>query len=141
LFKSGEKRNISNYRGISILSAISKLFEKLVCDEITSVTLISDEQHGFVGGRSTVTSLAEFCNFVLSEMDDELQVDAVNTFRRKISSSDDFLDGFLFDWSYTAHLSIVVCFSRTWTAYRVGVYVCVCTWTAYRVGVVRRSMT
>jgi hypothetical protein len=42
-------------------------------------SLISDEQHGFVGGRSTVTSLVEFPNFVLSEMEEGLQVDAVYT--------------------------------------------------------------
>jgi hypothetical protein len=40
---------------------------------------ISDEQHSFVGGRSMVTSLVEFSNFVLSEMEDGLQVDAVYT--------------------------------------------------------------
>jgi hypothetical protein len=59
LFKSGDKINISNYRGISILSAILKLFEKFVCDVITPVIRpsISDEQHGFVGGRSTVNVL------------------------------------------------------------------------------------
>jgi hypothetical protein len=81
LFKSGDKRNISNYRGIFILSAIPKLFEKLVCDVITPIIRpsISDEQHGFVGGRSAVTSLVEFSNFVLSEIEDGLQVDAVYT--------------------------------------------------------------
>jgi hypothetical protein len=79
MFKSGDKRNISNYRGISILSAIPKLFEKLVCDVIILIIrpLISDEQHGFVGGCFTVTSLVEFSDFVLSEMKDGLQVDAV----------------------------------------------------------------
>jgi hypothetical protein len=72
LFKSGNKRNISNYHGISILSAIPKLFEKLVCDVVTPIIRpsISYEQHGFVGGCSTVTSLMEFSNFVLSEMED-----------------------------------------------------------------------
>jgi hypothetical protein len=51
----------------------------LVCDVITPIIgpSISDEQHGFVGGRSTVTSLVEFSNFVLSEMEeDRLQVNA-----------------------------------------------------------------
>jgi hypothetical protein len=59
--------------------AIPKLFEKFVCYVITSIicSLISDEQHGFVGGRSTVTSLVEFSNFVLNKMKDGLQVDAV----------------------------------------------------------------
>jgi hypothetical protein len=58
-----------------------KIFEKLVCGVITPIRrpLISDEQHGFVGGRSTVTSLVEFSNFVLSEMEDGLQVDAAYT--------------------------------------------------------------
>jgi hypothetical protein len=82
LFKSGDKRDISNYRELSILSAIPKLFEKLVCDVVTPIIRpsISDEHHGFVGGRrSTVTSLLEFSNFVLSEMEDGLQVDAVYT--------------------------------------------------------------
>jgi hypothetical protein len=76
LFKSGDKRNISNYRGISILSAIHKLFEKLVCDVITP---IFDEQHGFDFGSPTVTCLVEFSNLVLSEMEDGLQVDAAYT--------------------------------------------------------------
>jgi hypothetical protein len=55
------KRNISNYRGISNLSAISKLFEKIVCDVVTPIIRpsISDEQYGSVGGRSTMTSLVE----------------------------------------------------------------------------------
>jgi hypothetical protein len=44
---------------------------------ITSIvrSSISDEQHGFVGGRSTLTSFVEFSNFVFSEMEDGLQVD------------------------------------------------------------------
>jgi hypothetical protein len=39
--------------------------------------IFSDEQHGFFGGRSTVTSLVEFSNFILGEMENGLQVDAV----------------------------------------------------------------
>jgi hypothetical protein len=60
---------------------IPNLFEKLFCDVVTPITRpsISDEQHGFVGGRSTVTSLVEFFSFVLSEMEDGLQVNVVYT--------------------------------------------------------------
>jgi hypothetical protein len=59
LFKSGDKRYVSCYRGISILSAIQKLFEKMVCDRITPVVrpVLSNAQHGFVKGRSTVSNL------------------------------------------------------------------------------------
>jgi hypothetical protein len=44
LFKSGDKRDVFCYRGKLILSAIPKLFEKMVCDRITSVVrlVISD---------------------------------------------------------------------------------------------------
>jgi hypothetical protein len=56
------------------MSIIPKLSEKLICDVITPIThpLISDEQHGFVGGRSTGTSLVKFSKFVLSEIEDGL---------------------------------------------------------------------
>jgi hypothetical protein len=60
----------------------TKLFEKLVSDVITPIiirSLISDKQHGFVGRRSTVISLVEFYNFVLSEMENGLEFNAVNT--------------------------------------------------------------
>jgi hypothetical protein len=58
-----------------------------------------------------VTSLVESSNFVLSQMEDGLQVDAVYTDFSKafdrvnhglLLSSDDFLDEFLSGWSYTA---------------------------------------
>jgi Reverse transcriptase (RNA-dependent DNA polymerase) len=81
LFKSGDKRDISCYRGISILSVIPKMFEKLICDVITPIIrpMISECQHGFVSGRSTVTSLVQFSNYVINEMEDGLQVDSVYT--------------------------------------------------------------
>jgi hypothetical protein len=53
---------------------VEYLFEKLVCDVITPIIRPIIR---FVGGRSTMTSLVEFSNFVLSEMEDALQVDAV----------------------------------------------------------------
>jgi hypothetical protein len=57
IFKSGDC-----YRRISILSAILKLFEKMVWDRVTPVVrpVISNTQHGFVKGRSIVTNLVQF---------------------------------------------------------------------------------
>jgi hypothetical protein len=86
LFKSDDKHDVSCYRGISILSAIPKLFEKMVCDWITPVVcpVISDAQNGFVKGRSTVSNLVHFTNGVISEIEDGWQVDGVYTFFSKV---------------------------------------------------------
>jgi hypothetical protein len=72
LFKSGDKRDVFCYCGISILSATPKLFKKMVCDRITPVVgpVISDAQHGFVKGRSTVSNLVQFTNGVIGEIED-----------------------------------------------------------------------
>jgi hypothetical protein len=110
----GDKKNISNYRGVSILLAISKLFEKLVCDVITPIIRpsISDEQHGIVGGCCRVTSLVEFSSFVLNKMEvDAVYTDFSKAFDRvnhvighvdsEIPSSDDFWVGeYLYETIY-----------------------------------------
>jgi hypothetical protein len=72
LFKSGGKRDVSCYRGISILSTIPKIFEKMVCDRIIPVVrpVIPDLQHGFVKGHSAVSNLVQFRNSVISELED-----------------------------------------------------------------------
>jgi hypothetical protein len=81
LFKSGDRRDVSCYRGISILSVMPKLFEKMVYDRITPVVrpAISDAQHGFVKGRSTVSNLVQFTNGIIGEIEDGWQVDGVYT--------------------------------------------------------------
>jgi hypothetical protein len=63
------------------MSAIPKLFEKMVCDMITPVVLpvISDAQHRFVKGRSTISNLVQFTNGVIGEIEDGWQVDGVYT--------------------------------------------------------------
>lgn len=50
VFKNGARNNVKNYRGIAIISAIPKLFEKLVLEKIELIVLsrLNDEQHGFV---------------------------------------------------------------------------------------------
>jgi hypothetical protein len=79
LLKSSDKHDVSCYRGISILSVIPKIIKKMVCNRITSVVcpVISDAQHDFVKGRSTVSNLVFFTSGVIGENGDRWQVDGV----------------------------------------------------------------
>ena len=57
LYTKGNASLTSNYRPISIIPAICRLFERIVTDCITyhmhAHNLTTDTQHGFVKGRST----------------------------------------------------------------------------------------
>jgi hypothetical protein len=81
IFKSGDNRDVSCYRGISILSAIPKIYEIMVYDIISPVVLpvISDTQHGFVKGLSIVSHLVQFTNGVIGKIKAGWQVDGVYT--------------------------------------------------------------
>lgn len=72
---------MEHYRPISLLSTLSKVFERLVHDAIYPELheIILPEQHGFVKKRSTVTNLVLFTNFLFQSMDHRIQVDAVYT--------------------------------------------------------------
>lgn len=79
--KKGSRSAIENYRPISILSTISKVFEKIVYNVIYPIIVngIPDSQHGFLRGRSTVSNLSLFSDFVLCNMERGGQVDVVYT--------------------------------------------------------------
>ena len=66
IHKKGPKHQIENYRDIAKLSAIPKIFEKIVKDKIYVLISqhISTHQHGFIAGKSTITNLASFTNYV-----------------------------------------------------------------------------
>lgn len=81
IYKNGDKCNVANYRGIAILSSIPKLFEKIICDKMSSIInpLLNDQQHGFRKGRSTTTNLMLFTSYLLCNMEKGHQIDAVYT--------------------------------------------------------------
>lgn len=81
VFKKGDRNNVENYRGITSLSAGSKVFEIMVGKFILSRThnYISLDQHGFMPGRSVVTNLLEFTSTCLNQMENRAQVDTVYT--------------------------------------------------------------
>jgi hypothetical protein len=80
-FKSGKRNDVSNYRGIAILSKVSKLFELLVnrymYEDLKGQ--LADCQHGFVKGRWTVLNLLEYSPFILKSIEDGFQVDSIFT--------------------------------------------------------------
>ena len=72
IYKKGCKNEFTNYRPISVLSAFSKLFEKLIYKRLISFidehNIISESQFGFRKNRSTemATSyvISKLCNAI-----------------------------------------------------------------------------
>ena len=66
--KAGSKDRGSNYRPISILSAVSMVFEKLLYIRLekfsSSYKIISKQQFGFRQGYSTETVITDVCNIL-----------------------------------------------------------------------------
>lgn len=81
IYKKGSKTLINNYRPISILNTVAKIFEKIVYLNIYSIIsrAIPTSQHGFLRGRSTVSNLAIFTDYVLCQMENGGQVDVIYT--------------------------------------------------------------
>lgn len=81
IYKSGEKSNIENYRPVSIISAASKIFERYLFNYIHDKTreFISDSQHGFSIGKSTLTNLMEYSDYLAENMIGGNQVDTIFT--------------------------------------------------------------
>lgn len=79
IFKSGSKLTVSNYRPISILCSISKVFERLMFNALYAHArpLISTSQHGFIAGRSTLTNLIDCANYVTKSTAKGGQIDTV----------------------------------------------------------------
>ena len=73
IYKSGVKTNCSNYRPISVIFAIAKIFERLVYNQINTFLVetktISPNQSGFRAVHSTETSLLHITNQCLVNMD------------------------------------------------------------------------
>jgi hypothetical protein len=81
IFKSGDRQNIENYRGVSLQSAIPKLLDKLVSVHLSSVCnkILVENQHGFRPGRSTITNLVEYLDDLNNTMERGVQTDSIYT--------------------------------------------------------------
>jgi hypothetical protein len=75
IFKKGDQHSLDNYRPISILPAISKIFEKIVCiqvyDYFCQNKLFFPNQYGFREKHSTELALLEFVDRIHSDLDNK----------------------------------------------------------------------
>lgn len=79
IHKSGSTHRVENYRGVSVLCSLGKVFESMVQAELYRVahSLISEHQHGFVKHRSTTTNLMCYTSVLFKEVEKRNQVDSV----------------------------------------------------------------
>lgn len=79
--KDGRRDLVQNYRPISILSSIPKLFESLVYKPIMHHVkhLIIENQHGFVKGRNLETNLVHFLEILHDGIEAHNQTDVIYT--------------------------------------------------------------
>ncbi|KAK9496777.1 hypothetical protein O3M35_012971 [Rhynocoris fuscipes] len=80
VFKCGSRDNVKNYRPISMLCPIAKVFDSLVYDLIYPLTSsIIPEQHGFVKNRSTTTNLLIYQTTIFNACNENFIVDSIHT--------------------------------------------------------------
>ena len=73
VFKKGDRTDKLNYRPISVLPAFSKIYERVMYNQIVKYlvenNLFDDQQHGFRRGKSVVTALVDFIESIIEAID------------------------------------------------------------------------
>ena len=83
IFKKGKRDEPSNYRPISLTSVVSKLMEKIIrqaiVNHLESNSLLSDNQYGFLSGRSCTLQLLTCIELWTSNLDKGIPMDILYT--------------------------------------------------------------
>ncbi|XP_046675445.1 uncharacterized protein LOC124364198 [Homalodisca vitripennis] len=73
VFKKGERQDPNNYRPVSILPSISKVFEKIahkqLCTYLENNGFLCKNQYGFRSGHSTIEAASEMIEQILEALD------------------------------------------------------------------------
>jgi hypothetical protein len=81
VFKKGEKDNMNNYRPISLLPVMSKVFEKVINTRITKVLdnkgYIDENQYGFRKNHSTEDAILKFTDEIERDISEKKHVVSV----------------------------------------------------------------
>ena len=77
IFKKGGKQNIKNYRLVSLLSICSKIFERIIYDNMLKYFLDNNlKQSGFRPGDSCINQLLSVTHDIFTSFDNGLEVRA-----------------------------------------------------------------
>jgi hypothetical protein len=77
VYKKGDRTNLNNYRPISLLPVLSKVFEKVVNSQLNGVielNFIDENQFGFRSGHSTEDAVVKFVNRIEKDLANKLHV-------------------------------------------------------------------
>lgn len=81
IHKNGDKMNITNYRPISVLSTLSKIFEKLLnkrlLNYLKTYNIIAQNQYGFRSGRGTEDAALELTSTILEHLNNKAKTLAI----------------------------------------------------------------
>lgn len=81
VFKNGDKHQASNYRPISLISNLSKIWEKLLHSRILNFlnkhNIISKLQYGFCKGKGTKEALAKVTEIIYNALDSSRPIAAI----------------------------------------------------------------
>ena len=73
LFKEGSRDDVNNYRPISVIPVVMKIFERLIHNQLyaflSTHNLLSSHQSGFRPKHSTVTTLTDVTDYILKNID------------------------------------------------------------------------
>lgn len=81
VFKSGNVRLVENYRPISVLNSVAKIFENVLYYDLlqTFQNYFVSNQHGFLPGRSAVTNLCVLTQTAMEAINNKIQTDVIMT--------------------------------------------------------------
>ena len=81
LYKKGDPNNKANYRSISIISIMSRVFERILVKELTFYlnknSLLSDPQFGFRSGKSVEIKLFKYYSQWITAIDEHKFIDNI----------------------------------------------------------------
>ena len=81
IHKKGPKTDAGNYRPVCLTSIICKIMESFIRDKVLrhmrENDLLSEHQHGFLPGRSTITQLLEAMDYWTEALDNGNDIDII----------------------------------------------------------------